>query len=458
MNGKHYIGRRVSHIEKYDETSPISGVALLLDENNQILAGDQNGFVLDITCPYGTQAMANDILAKVRGHTYKGLRAENAPLAIDAELGDAVTVDGLYSVLAQRSVNFGPGHFSEIAAPGENELRHEYNYLTPTEKLQRRIAGTNSRITKTAEQIRLEVANEVKGLNSSIELTASTLTAQINNVNAGLTSKIEQTASSLTTQINNTKTGLSSEIKQTADTLTSKITAVDGRVTTVKQSVDGLSTSVSGLNGKYSTLQQKVDSFTLSVNNGSTSSTITLKAGSATISSQTITMNGLVTFTGLSQGTTTIDGACIKTGTIKARYLDLEGAISFGDLSDAVSQDLAAASANAGYAVRDVRNLAAGKFFSNDPNQTTFIDGTSIYSPNIYSPNIRTNYLNIYSRNSGDGGMYIWGGVGSRQLKMLAIEYYNPEAQPYVEIHSPADAVIRFYGQIDFSGADVTGL
>ena len=74
MNGKHYIGKRVSHIEKYDETAPISGIALLVDDNNEFLAGDQSGFVLDIECPYGTQEMANDILAKLQGQTYKGDR------------------------------------------------------------------------------------------------------------------------------------------------------------------------------------------------------------------------------------------------------------------------------------------------------------------------------------------------------------------------------------------------
>lgn len=456
MNGKHYIGRKVSHIEKYDETAPISGVALLLDENNQILAGDQNGFVLDITCPYGTQAMANDILAKVRGHTYKGFRAENAPLAIDAELGDAVTVDGLYSVLAQRSVNFGPGHFSEIAAPGENELRHEYNYLTPTEKLQRRIAGTNSRITKTAEQIRLEVEDEVKGLSSSLELTATTLTAKINDVNNGLSSKIEQTTSTLTTQINNTKTGLSSEIKQTADTLTSKITAVDGRVTTVKQSVDGLSTRVSGLNGKYSTLQQKVDSFTLSVNNGSTSSTITLKAGSATISSQTITMNGLVTFTGLSQGTTTIDGACIKTGTIDADRLNLTGEIVFTDLDWNAQNKINGAASNAADALSGVDNLANGDFYGG-----TFINGQTIYSPII-----RSQHFEVHSGNAL-GSFDLYGGYRGDEYHMLRIEYKPTDDVPYVRIYSPAQAYIdignsnaniAFYGNIDFSAADVTGL
>ena len=46
-----------------------------------------------------------------------------------------------------------------------------------------------------------------------------------------------------------------------------------------------------------------------------------------------VKIDGLVTITnGLENGTTTINGACIKTGKIDAQYLNLTGAITFGDL------------------------------------------------------------------------------------------------------------------------------
>lgn len=51
----------------------------------------------------------------------------------------------------------------------------------------------------------------------------------------------------------------------------------------------------------------------------------------------TLTTNAKVLVESLSNGTTTIDGGCIKTGTIDAERLNLTGAISFGDL-DAESQ------------------------------------------------------------------------------------------------------------------------
>lgn len=54
-----------------------------------------------------------------------------------------------------------------------------------------------------------------------------------------------------------------------------------------------------------------------------------------------VQINGLTTITnGLSNGTTTIDGACIKTGTVDANRLNLTGAIAFGDLSSDVQNGI----------------------------------------------------------------------------------------------------------------------
>ena len=116
------------------------------------------------------------------------------------------------------------------------------------------------------------------------------------------------------------------------------------------------------LEGQISSISVKVDSITLDVSNGSTSSTISLKAGDVTISSETIQMDGLVTFTGLSSGTTTVNGACIKTGQIEADRLNLTGSITFSDLSSSVQGDINQAQSTANSAQQDANqawNLAS---------------------------------------------------------------------------------------------------
>ncbi|MCL1857710.1 MAG: phage tail protein [Oscillospiraceae bacterium] len=68
-----------------------------------------------------------------------------------------------------------------------------------------------------------------------------------------------------------------------------------------------------------SEIQQKIDSLTLSVSNGSTSSTLSLKSGSTTLSSANITFTGFVTFTSLSSaGQTTINGGNLTTNSVTA--------------------------------------------------------------------------------------------------------------------------------------------
>ena len=242
MNNKHYIGRAVNSLEHYDKIGPITGVSILVDENNEYVAGDMTGYVFETTCPYGTQAMANAMLASLQGKVYKGFRATDAILDKDAELGDGITIDGEYAMLAYQEITFGPKHTSEIAAPGESILEHEYPYVGSTQKtINRKIAQVNSKITKTSEEIRLEVSNELENLSSSIDVKLGSIT--------------------------------------------STVQGLDGRVTTVEQTASGLTSTVQGLSGSVSTLEQKVDSFTLSVSNGTSSSTIKLMAGTTEVSS-----------------------------------------------------------------------------------------------------------------------------------------------------------------------------
>lgn len=69
-----------------------------------------------------------------------------------------------------------------------------------------------------------------------------------------------------------------------------------------------------------------------------------------------VKIDGLLEITnGLENGTTTIDGACIKTGKIDAQYLNLTGAITFGDLDQNAQGKI-----NGAQDTADAANTAAG--------------------------------------------------------------------------------------------------
>lgn len=70
-----------------------------------------------------------------------------------------------------------------------------------------------------------------------------------------------------------------------------------------------------------------------------------------------VKINGLLEITnGLENGTTTINGACIKTGKIDAQYLNLTGAITFGDLDSSAQGKINTAQTTANNANTAARN------------------------------------------------------------------------------------------------------
>lgn len=164
------------------------------------------------------------------------------------------------------------------------------------------------------------------------------------------------------------------------------------------------------LEGRISSISVKLDSITLSVSNGSTSSTIELKAGETTISSETIQMDGLVTFTGLSSGTTTINGACIKTGQIDADRLNLTGAITFSDLSSSVQGDIndAQSTANSAYslanAANNTANNAEDKVEAWSYRGTTYIDGSKIQTGTVEASILRGGTVELLASNGSSVG------------------------------------------------------
>lgn len=326
-----YVGERAASISVPPKFDAISKIVLLVDDENYYEAGNDTGRTLEITCPYGTQAMANNLLSSLGGYQYQPVTATDALADPAVELGDSMTVGGAYSVVAQREIDFGLLLPMELAAPGQEEIESEYPYVSQQQSdINRQLADTRSEIAKSSEQIQLTV----EGLNSA--------------------------------------------------------------------------------NQAISQLTLSLDSIELSVSNGSTSSTITLKKDNVVISSQKITMSGLVTFTGLANGTTTINGACIKTGTIDADRLNLTGAISFSDLSASVRNDI-----NDAYSMAEDAQTSVGEISSTVDNWSytyggrTYIDGTQIMTGTVTASTLRGGTIELLNGGGGVAGEITLGSATS---------------------------------------------
>lgn len=156
MSDKYYVGLDTTSFADNGKYKPISRVTLLVDDENSLTAGDDAGMEITASCPHATQAMVNSLLAAMKGYRYQAYEAGAANINPAAELGDGVTVCGIYSPLSKLSDD-GRG-YADISSPGEMEMEDEYpseGYIS--QEFNRKIAETRSSITKTSEEIMLKV-------------------------------------------------------------------------------------------------------------------------------------------------------------------------------------------------------------------------------------------------------------------------------------------------------------
>lgn len=288
---KTYLGRRLAEFSPGIASQPISKVELL-DENGDVVgvSGSDTGRTLTALQPDGTNAMAAAILAKVSGYKHIGYEGSEALLDPAVELGDAVTVDGLYVPLIAMDMTFDSMLAPDISAPDADELDDEYPYKSPTQRqIERNMAKTRSLITKTSDTINLRI-DGVTGDVSSLQVS-------LGNVQSEVSGKIDgSTAQSL--------------------------------------------------------INQSIDKIELSVSSGSGGSTFTLKAGSTTLSTNTLDLH---------VNAVNIDG------TLKASQIQT-GSIYVGDLAD-----------GSNYATKTYVDNNAGLSSSEvDDRIDTYIDSTSI--------------------------------------------------------------------------------
>lgn len=242
MSDKYYVGGDITSFSDNGKYKPISRVTLLVDDENRLTAGDDTGMEVVASCPHATQPMVNTLLQAMKGYQYQAYEAGAANIDPAAELGDGVTVGGIYSPLSKLSDD-GRG-YAGISSPGEAEMEDEYpagGYIA--QEFNRKIAETRSLITKTSEEIMLKVEG------------------------------IDGRVTSLSTSIN----GIEANIK-----------SIDGSITNIKADINGLRTTVSGkIDGStaQSMIDQSIDKITLSVSSSSSGTTFEILSNGVVVDS-----------------------------------------------------------------------------------------------------------------------------------------------------------------------------
>ena len=194
------LGRSAKNIKASPAFAPISGVRVvgMKDSDGSALngfAGDETGRVIETEIPFAaSQQEANniaaDILAQILGYAYRPYKADGAILDPAAELGDAVSVDEVYSVINSVDTTFSSLMSASVAARESGVIEHEYPYESKlSRETRRKISGVETRFT-------IELGRITSSISETYETKADAIITR-----EQLDSKIEQTATSITSTV-----------------------------------------------------------------------------------------------------------------------------------------------------------------------------------------------------------------------------------------------------------------
>lgn len=207
MFDKLYIGDSVTSLDVGEESAGFSKVILQVSDDMEIVAGTDGGDVLTIACPWGTKEIAENILKRISGYQYQSYSATGAKVDPAAEIGDGISVGDIYSGVFSQNITFDSLMESEIEAPIDNEVDHEFPYV---EKGQR------------------EIKRKFLDLNTSFEIRAGLIEAKVEAITEPggiLESMISQAADKILLSVNESEGTLAANWKSELELQSKRIDA-----------------------------------------------------------------------------------------------------------------------------------------------------------------------------------------------------------------------------------------
>lgn len=161
------IGHRAKQVEKSPRFNGVTGVRMLVDDETEVSSGDESGFVFEIESPWASQQQATWLLNKMRDYAYQPYQAERTILDPSAEMGDYVSVQGLFGGLFRDNNVFGTMFTSDIGAPQSEDVDHEFNYKSKADRrFERKMRQIAAEFAIQADQISAKVS-QIGGDNRS---------------------------------------------------------------------------------------------------------------------------------------------------------------------------------------------------------------------------------------------------------------------------------------------------
>ena len=155
------LGRRVTEINVSPQFDNYSKVIIHVSDETTYESGNDTGRALEIDNPFGTQAMADNILQSLAGYQYQPYTADGALLDPAAEMGDAVNARGTYGGIYTRERTFGRLMKADVSAPHDEEINHEYQFESPERReFKRSIDDVKASLIIANDNIEAKVSQE----------------------------------------------------------------------------------------------------------------------------------------------------------------------------------------------------------------------------------------------------------------------------------------------------------
>ena len=322
-----------------------------------------------------------------------------------------------------------------------------------------RAGNLESKITQTAEQIQLQVSDLEKKLDSKITQTATEIRSEVSDLDGRFSENITTVENGIRNDMANslasmsdTLTGLSNDLTGLGEDLTGLEESTNSSISTINASIESITLNVSNLDSKItqtaaeirSEVSAEVTDLNATIVNTETGIRDTISAEVASLDSK-ITQTATSIQTDVSAKFETVDGEIEKFSTFKQTVegfsfmgtggtvkinggdINLTGAISFSDLSDATTKQQeinnisntatsALSTANsaqslANTAITDASDAYDAATSARDVAKSiangSYLKGTFINGKKISSPEIEGNNIKVYGTfqtigNNGD--------------------------------------------------------
>lgn len=186
MSNVTYVGKQIRRFQSSPEFDGFSRIVLTVSDDVEYVAGTEMGRTLQLVCPWGTQKMADDILADIQGFQYQPYTAEGAMIDPAAELGDGITANNVYGGIYSQSVKFGSRLTATVSAPSDEEIDHEFPYVPKQER----------KVTRSLRQLTAELKVQAGLISAEVtdrKTETEKLFAQLSVQSGQIAAKVEKT-------------------------------------------------------------------------------------------------------------------------------------------------------------------------------------------------------------------------------------------------------------------------